>query len=228
MASKKILIVFEIEKVFCYSQRILSQFRKNNSYIQQIGSPEKLENRYKVTYRPGYEDLLKFLFLQGKDTFEVGVWSSLSRDECVELCNLIFRKHMPSLLFITASKNPEMTKNILTEEVNICPIEKNLNAIREQFPEFTLQNMACVSPFKNLVSDQAINDIIVDQYDKKKLGVGFSNDYYMTSLYRQLVGMREVWRTNRTQDIRRYLGQVNYKIVHEKMAKAVTGDVQWN
>lgn len=222
MSSRKILVIFELEKVLCRTQRVLSSFRKNHQFIQQIASPQKeLEKKYNIHYRPGYEDLLKFLFLQGRDTFEIGVWSSLAREECTDLCNLVLRKHMPSLLFITATKSSELTKTNLTEDVNVFPIAKDLNAVSQQFPEFTSRNMICVSPFENLHNDHSINDIFVPQYTKTKLGVDMADDYYMYSLQKFLSGMREVWRNNKTNDVRRYIVSVNYKVLHEKMESSV-------
>jgi hypothetical protein len=228
MSARKILVIFELEKVICRTQRVLANFRKSNQYMQQISSPQsELERKYKIQYRPGYEDLLKFLFLQGRDTFEVGVWSSLGREECTDLCNLTLRKHMPSLLFITATKGSDPTRASLTEDINVVPIAKDLRVLSEQFPEFTTQNTFCVSPFENLHLDHSINDIFVPQYAKTKLGVDMADDYYMYSLQKFLSGMREVWKTNKTKDVRRYIVSVNYKVLHEKMESSVNAQFDY-
>jgi len=222
MSARKILVILELEKVLCRTKRILSQFRKNNQYIQQIASPHmELEKKYKIEYRPGYEDLLKFLFFEGRDTFEIGIWSSMAREECTDLSNLVLRKYMPALLFITATKGSEVTKATLTEDVSVFPIAKDLNAISEKFPEFSSRNMVCVSPFENLHADHSINDVFLPQYTKAKLGVDLADDYYMYSLQKFLTGMREVWRQNKTNDVRRYMVSVNYRAMHEKMESSV-------
>lgn len=74
--------------------------------LDELPPSETIEG-YNLYYRNGRPELLDFLFMENKDLFEVGVWSSLDSDYTGHFAKSFFGRYYRNLGFVVATRREE-------------------------------------------------------------------------------------------------------------------------
>ena len=216
MSIKKVLIVLEVQNVF------MSASLRSNTLSK---ATSKLEDKYAVNFRPGYKSTLDILFDKQKDFFEIAIWSSLPRTPVLDLAKILLKDKVSDLLFITATKNLGSASQ--DTFLKTMQIEKDIQAMSSQFPEFNQNNTLILSNHENLIPKFRKNEIILPSFSRQRLGADQENDYYMLVLQKYISGLREGCLTKNLNDIRKYTQVMNFDILHQRMKGAALGEIEY-
>ena len=91
MKSNKILIIAEIEGLFCYTQRP-KDLSKNFS-SQTSTKPDIQTAQHSIKLRPFVHHLTDLIFNRYANCLELAIWSSLTRNDCIPITKSVLGKN---------------------------------------------------------------------------------------------------------------------------------------
>lgn len=104
---KKVLVTFEMNKtlLFAHKPTRVKTFGEL-SQLEQIPRHDHAGG-YDLYFRGGRPELLEFLFMENRELFEVGVWSSLDADNTSLMAKSFFGRYYRNLAFAVATRREE-------------------------------------------------------------------------------------------------------------------------
>lgn len=139
MSGKKVLLVFELQKVLV---SVLP------STVKTAIKPELVAGSFNIFERPHARCMMQELMTGGQE-WDVAVWSSLKSDVISPAVKHFFGPLSQKLLFINT------TRVVNTDTVKLLPhepfaIARSIESVSQQFTQYNSTNVAVISCFKNV------------------------------------------------------------------------------
>eukprot|EP00331_Platyophrya_macrostoma_P004038 CAMPEP_0176417290 /NCGR_PEP_ID=MMETSP0127-20121128/6810_1 /TAXON_ID=938130 /ORGANISM="Platyophrya macrostoma, Strain WH" /LENGTH=225 /DNA_ID=CAMNT_0017797441 /DNA_START=125 /DNA_END=802 /DNA_ORIENTATION=+ len=201
---KKALVIFDLNKTLFYARKHTRAKTFDTDDFDKL-KPNEVIDGTSLYFRQGRNQLLDLLFLQQREFFDVGVWSSLDKDKTSAFAKIYFERYYKNLVFVSATRREEYEGVKSTHSLDPLPVKRDINQLFEKFPTHDLNSTIVVSNFPNLLQNYQMNDLVLKQYDPQLLGAKFIVDYSLFALAKYLSGVKVLTTSKGINDVRQVL-----------------------
>jgi hypothetical protein len=209
----KLLLTFDLNCLLGYAAPVKKFMKENSQFLDFL--PTKVENGYNIWTRPNLDILVKNMFFDKKDCFDVGIWSSHSKENTAFLINSFLGSLKYSLKFILFTK-PE----IETDSLLPVPVKRDLKIIFNKHDQYDEKNTVLFTNFKNELSDYRNNEIILPLYHPELGTTQYDQDGHMYFVHEYITILNSHIHVNKIDDIREMIKMLPY----DKMTRVRTGN----
>jgi hypothetical protein len=221
-SQKKILLTFDLNCLVGYIAPI-KNFVKENSLFPDY-PPHKTENGLNIWNRPNLDILLKHIFVERKQHYDVGVWASQTKENTAFMVNQFFGSLKYNLKFVLFTKPPEDSKTLLP-----FPAKRDLRIIFDKYPQYDENNTIIFSNFKNENSDYRTNEVILPLYHPEIGTTQFNLDAHMYYVYEYITVLNTQMIINKIEDVRETMKMIEYeKLIRLRTANTKPDKTKWD
>jgi hypothetical protein len=208
----KILLTFDLNCLLGYAAPVKNFMKENSIYLNY--TPTHVENGYNIWTRPNLDILVRTMFFQKKDSYDVGIWSSHTKENTAFLINSFLGSLKYNLKFILFTKPENETESILP-----VPVKRDLRIIFNKHSQYDEKNTLLFTNFRNELSDYRSNEIILPLYHPEIGATQFDQDGHMYFVHEYITILNSQIQINKIDDVREIIKMLQY----EKMIKLRTG-----
>eukprot|EP00347_Sterkiella_histriomuscorum_P009142 403342359 len=166
MAAKKtdkLLLIFDLPGVLGYVNKNLKATAAKGIYSQDSDTPAKpvYKDSYQEVYaRPKVEEVQQEVLIRQRKVFDVGIWSSLGREDTEIFIKHLFGRYYTNLLFVSYTGQDATNNQNLENAGRSKKMGRNLSNVFGKYQHFDETNTLMISNHYNQIEEFQQNDTI--------------------------------------------------------------------